>query len=389
MPRASQDTELRRLLAPHRQPFEHQACVPDLKEVLACIPPECFELDLMRSLWYAGRSTTMAIIFPLLSWMILPRPSLEPLSILLWIISGVCQGSIWMGCWVLGHECGHGAFCTNQWIQNAVGYVLHSLLLVPYYSWQRSHMLHHARTNHQTEGETHVPLVLQDKAMGDALMVTRTNWGERLFAVRSITNHMLFGWPAYLLIGATGSPVRGFCNHFIPSNHLLFPGQWSTKVWISSVGIVSVITAVFIWIHTVGMAQPLVLYVLPYLVTNAWLIVYTWLQHTDVDIPHLSGSEWTWTRGAFLSVDRPYPWLIDWLHHRIGTTHVAHHLCPRIPHYHARKATRAIQEAFPGLYLYDPTPIGQALWRVAANCVATDNVLNAGIHRYFLPGPYI
>jgi len=36
-------------------------------------------------------------------------------------------------------------------IQDAVGYFLHSLLLVPYFSWQRSHAVHHSRTNHLTE----------------------------------------------------------------------------------------------------------------------------------------------------------------------------------------------------------------------------------------------
>jgi len=28
---------------------------------------------------------------------------------------------------------------------------------VPYFSWQRSHALHHANTNHISDGETHVP----------------------------------------------------------------------------------------------------------------------------------------------------------------------------------------------------------------------------------------
>ena len=68
-------------------------------------------------------------------------------------------------------------------------------------------------------------------------------------------------------------------------------------------------------------------------------------------------------RGAFLTIDRPYPPLIDWLHHRIGTTHVAHHIDCTIPHYHAREATDAIAAAFPKAYLYDPTPIHIALHR--------------------------
>jgi omega-6 fatty acid desaturase (delta-12 desaturase) len=112
-------------------------------------------------------------------------------------------------------------------------------------------------------------------------------------------------------------------------------------------------------------------------------VTYTWLQHTDVDVPHLDDQAFSYMRGAFLTIDRPYPPLIDWLHHRIGTTHVAHHIDCTIPQYHAREATQAIQRAFPHCYLYEPTPIHQALWRVACNCVATRSI---GGGRYaFIP----
>ena len=42
--------------------------------------------------------------------------------------------------------------------------MLHSILLVPYFSWQRSHAVHHANTNHITKGETHVPVVVNGRA---------------------------------------------------------------------------------------------------------------------------------------------------------------------------------------------------------------------------------
>ena len=64
------------------------------------------------------------------------------------------------------------------------------------------------------------------------------------------------------------------------------------------------------------------------------------------------------------------PRLIDWLHHRIGTTHVAHHIDCTIPHYHAREATDAIAANFPKAYLFEPTPVHRALWRVASACIA-------------------
>ena len=80
-------------------------------------------------------------------------------------------------------------------------------------------------------------------------------------------------------------------------------------------------------------------------------------------------------RGALHTIDRPYdkldPWgIIDFLHHKIGTTHVAHHIDSTIPHYKADKATEAIKETYPELYLYDPTPIPEALWRVCRGCTA-------------------
>ncbi|MCB9927763.1 MAG: fatty acid desaturase, partial [Planctomycetaceae bacterium] len=112
----------------------------------------------------------------------------------------------------------------------------------------------------------------------------------------------------------------------------------------------------------------LALYVGPYLFVNFWLVLYTWLQHTDVDVPHFEDEEWSWVLGAFMTIDRPYGPVLDFLHHRIGSTHVAHHVDARIPHYNAKRATEALKTAFPELYLYDPTPIPKALWRIATNC---------------------
>lgn len=70
--------------------------------------------------------------------------------------------SIWMGLfgtglWIIAHECGHQAFSESKQINNAVGWVLHSILLVPYHSWRISHGRHHAATGHVTRDEVFVP----------------------------------------------------------------------------------------------------------------------------------------------------------------------------------------------------------------------------------------
>ena len=51
---------------------------------------------------------------------------------------------------------------------------------------------------------------------------------------------------------------------------------------------------------------------------------------------------------------------------------MAHHLNHMIPHYHAKEATEAIKKNFPELYLYDPTPIPEVVWRVSTECVAVE-----------------
>jgi len=114
------------------------------------------------------------------------------------------------------------------------------------------------------------------------------------------------------------------------------------------------------------------------LVVNCWLVVYTWLHHTDSDVPHLSNKEFSFIRGAFLSIDRPYGSVLNFLHHNIGSSHVVHHVCPTIPHYHAKKATILIKKAFKKAYLYNPDPIHKSLWNIACNCVAVKSDKEGG-----------
>jgi fatty acid desaturase len=201
-------------------------------------------------------------------------------------------------------------------------------------------------------------------------------------------SHLVIGWPAYLLIGATGGPKYGTSNHFwpfAPFSKSLWPNKWPRKVGWSSLGIGAVVAALGAWASKAGSLAVFALYGAPLMVTNMWLVLYTWLQHTDVDVPHLTANEFSFMRGAFLTIDRPYGRVLDWLHHRIGSTHVAHHIDCTIPHYHAAEATEAIAKAFPKAYLYDPTPIHKAAWRVAADCVAVQKQPEEGKYVWVRP----
>lgn len=341
--------------------------LPTTAQVKAAIPKECFERSFARSLPYALMSLVLtvglgilALLFVPLTWPWTP----------VWLAYAYVNGTAATGVWVAAHECGHRAFANGTRAQDAFGYVLHSALLVPYFSWQRSHAIHHGKTNHIVEGETHVPK-RATTYRGQRTLRIRKRLGRRTHGAFTIASRLMAGWPLYLLIGATGGADRGITNHFWPSrpfSQALFPDRWKNKVRVSSIGVLVTLGLLIWWAIAVSPLQVLAIYIGPYLVTNAWLVTYTWLQHTDHDVPHYDDDEWSFIRGAFCSVDRPYGPIADLLHHRIGTTHVAHHLDAKIPHYNARKATEAIKAAFPELYRYNPTPIRRALWEVANHC---------------------
>merc|ERR1719217_1473030 len=88
----------------------------------------------------------------------------------------------------------------------AVGRLIPSALLVPYFSWQHSHAVHHSRTNHITEGETHVPPVVDarpgiENHGGNAELAVSRTLGKNVWGAVQLFAHLVVGWPAYLLWG--------------------------------------------------------------------------------------------------------------------------------------------------------------------------------------------
>ncbi|MGH1489276.1 MAG: fatty acid desaturase [Acidimicrobiales bacterium] len=344
--------------------------VPSKSEIQAVIPAHCFERKLPTALGYTAFSLIATILPGILAWQFLP---LSLIWLPVWLAYAFVSGTAAVGVWVIAHECGHDAFSDNKRLQNGIGFVLHSALLVPYFSWQRSHAIHHAKTNHVIDGETHVPKRVDTEA-GERALGLRRRAGSKVHTAAGIAARLLFGWPVYLLTGATGGPERGVTNHFwplAPFSKALFPARWAQRVIASAIGVLTVVALLAIWAIAAGSIMPvLALYVAPYLVCNAWLVAYTWMHHTSADTPHYDEPDWSYVRGAFCSIDRPYGRVFDLVHHHIGSTHVAHHLFARIPHYHAVEATEALRNAYPELYRYDPTPIPKALWQISKECVA-------------------
>ena len=54
-----------------------------------------------------------------------------------------------------------------------------------------------------------------------------------------------------------------------------------------------------------GFASVAAFYLIPYMIANYHLVLITYLQHTDVFMPHFRGTEWTWLRGKEKPNHRP------------------------------------------------------------------------------------
>lgn len=363
--------------------------LPTKGQIKAAIPAHCFERSYIWGMTYLIRDIIMSAAFTYGTMQVLSTdlPSLsDPLEVAKWTVGwgfyAFWQGTIWTGPWVVAHECGHGAFSPSQSWNDLVGFVVHQALLVPYFAWQYSHAKHHRRTNHLTDGESHVPSNAADNGLGpnnernSFYAAWHEAMGDGAFAAFQIWTHLAVGWPLYLLglastgkVDQKGEPLNGrIADHFRTTSPM-FPEKISAKIFLSTMTTVLSIAGLTLAGLRFGFLPVLLWYWNPYFVTNAWLVLYTWLQHSDPSVPHYGEGEWTWVKGALSTIDRPYG-IFDFFHHRIGSTHVAHHLFHEMPHYNALEATHAIKAFLEpkGLYNYDPTPWWKAMWKIAKTC---------------------
>jgi len=361
------------------------AVIPTKKELRDAIPAHCFKHSVPYSLALVVRDAMVIGTFGALAWNFLPSENLSVLDWALWGVYGFWQGAAFTGWWVLAHECGHGGFSNYSWLNDAVGWPLHSFLLVPYFSWQYSHAKHHAKTNSLMDGETHNANTKQEMVESGYVKFVHC-LGEDAFAVWQLVSHLVFGWPAYLVFNLTGArrlhnkqPIGNhLLDHFRP-NSKLFPAGWENRVALSTFGVVLTFAGLFAAGQEYGHAKISLMYWPAYMWCNFWLVLYTWLQHTKEDVPQYGESEWTWMKGALCTIDRPYAecfGFFDWMHHRIGSTHVAHHLFSNLPCYHAQEATAALKAFLEprGLYNYDGRPTLVAMWVTTKNCQYVDDI---------------
>jgi omega-6 fatty acid desaturase / acyl-lipid omega-6 desaturase (Delta-12 desaturase) len=173
-------------------------------------------------------------------------------------------------------------------------------------------------------------------------------------------------WPAYLLTNLSGPKSMRHQSHFDP-NSALFKGRSRGLIVWSDIGVGITIAVLGALWYSHGGWWLTKMYIAPYLIVNFWLVIITYLQHTDPVIPHYRDGEWTFVRGALTTVDRDFGFL-NIVFHAITNTHVVHHLFSMMPHYNAHLATKHIRKVLGEYYLYDSTPWPIALWNAHKYC---------------------
>jgi omega-6 fatty acid desaturase (delta-12 desaturase) len=338
-----------------------------LAELKAAVPAHCFERSMVTSFGYLAWNLLVCIVlfyaaYLLLEVLSVPLVLRVPAYLAYWFV----QGSYMAGIWVIAHECGHQAFSANHIVNDIVGLIFHSALLVPYHSWKITHRRHHSNTGSCENDEVFVP-VSQSQL--------KPTWSETLedspiYNLYKITLMLVVGWmPGYLCFNGWGPKKyrNGPKSHFNPYATFFLPKE-RLSIVLSDITFAAAVSILGYFVYTYGFGLVFKLYLAPYVVTNAYLVLITFLQHTDTYIPHFREGEWTWLRGSLCTVDRTFgKWLDGALHH-IVDTHVCHHIFSKMPHYHAQEATEALKPILGQYYLKDTTPVFTALWRSFTHC---------------------
>ncbi|PHT32970.1 Omega-6 fatty acid desaturase, endoplasmic reticulum [Capsicum baccatum] len=329
-------------------------------DIKKAIPPHFFQRSLIRSFYYVARDLLLVSVFYYIAttyFHLLP----SSYCYLAWLTYWIVQGCVFTGIWVICHECGHNAFSSYPRVDDTVGFILHSALLMPYFSLKYSHSRHHSNTNSLEHDQIHVATIKSELEW--FYKYSNKPLGRLLQLVATLT----LGTPFYWTFNFTGKNYYRFVCHFDPYAPIYNDCErlW---VYISDVGLIATTYVLYRVALTQGLAWLVCIYVMPLLIMNGFIVLMTFLNHHHPSVPRYDSSEWDWLRGTLATVDRDYG-VLNKVFHNFTTSHVLHHLFTTIPHYNAVEATKAIKPLLGEYYQFDGTPFYKALWRETTECI--------------------
>lgn len=299
--------------------------IPSLSEIKRHIPAHCFKPNLARSVSYVVRDFFFVAALYYGAYITYDTQYHALYLPFFWFFTGFFMWAIF----VLGHDCGHGSFSRYKKVNSFFGHLLHSLILVPFHSWRISHRKHHKNTGNFEKDEIFYPM--PESEYQGIPFFAKVIYKELYFLA-------FFAYPIYL--------VKGYGNAMKNGSHFSTRSELFTKEERPIVALSVACWSVMFTFLTAcgirfGMAKLITYYGIPFFIYCTWLLVVTFLHHTEPGTKWYNTKNWNYVKGNLESIDRIYGWL-EHFHHDIGT-HVVHHLFPAIPHYHLREANAAVK----------------------------------------------
>ncbi|KAH9927543.1 fatty acid desaturase-domain-containing protein [Amylocystis lapponica] len=363
-----------------------------IKDVHAAVPRHLFEKSTLKSLFYVGRHLGLTAAFYVfathidrIAWELCARFGYGHrirgvLEFFMWALYWFWQSVSFSGIWTLGHECGHDALSPIGWVNAAIGLALHTFILTPYYAWRITHRTHHKGTNHLDRDETYHPATRTDLHLPEEKFAKPFDYKEIIeetpgYTLFKLVVRQFFGFQLYLIHNRKGNPkYPPWTSHYKPSSQL-FKQEDRQVIIISDVAIGTMLALLSAWIYQTSWPNVWRLYFVPWLWAHNWIVMFTYLQHSDPTVPYYRENEWSFLRGALATVDRPvFGWIGRFFWHGIAHHHIAHHFFSSIPFYNLPEVTEAIKPVLGAHYNYDSTPTIYALWRSFTQCTFIEPV---------------
>lgn len=325
------------LTSPSKTDTERHATIPpSLGEIRKLLPKSVFQVDTKTSLMYFGLDLIAVIASMTTLYSVVTSDVYHALPIYMQAMTVLpiqCLTGFAMWCmWCIGHDAGHTTISKHghygNLINRIVGEISHSMIcLTPFIPWKKSHLQHHLNHNHLEKDYSHQWFVREESHNLHPLI-------QLSYQTRNVQLPILY--LVYLLLGV---PDGG---HVYFYGRLWEKESFSEKAKASVSVLISIMTATALW-TTMGTADFVVVCMIPWLILSLWLFTVTYLQHHSDDGKLYTDDTWTFTKGAFQTVDRDYGSIVNKLSHHMMDGHVIHHLFfTRVPHYHLKEATDAL-----------------------------------------------
>jgi acyl-lipid omega-6 desaturase (Delta-12 desaturase) len=223
---------------------------------------------------------------------------------------------------ILQHDCGHGSFFKSRRLNDAVGFAIGILTLVPYTYWRKTHAIHHA-----TSGN------LSKRTFGDIDTLTVAEYlalspfRRLLYRLYRHPIVMLFLGPAYQFI----------LKHRFPADA---PRSWKREwasVHATNVALLAIVLAMAL---TIGLKRFLLIQLPVTLLAGSIGVFLFYIQH------QYEGTYWRREEGwdyfdAGLKGSSHFvlPAVLQWFTGNIGIHHI-HHVDSKIPNYYLPRCLR-------------------------------------------------